>query len=213
MRGNYCRSGISLQEPLPHSLCTSLDLHGILAIVWTPAYSVVSTCVCWPPKRRVCNITSSSPLHRKYLLLLCCLLKVSQYQLTLIDTTSVHIVKGIFRHVHNTVTVKAAPRHRSSCYRQITNYNKPADRKLILLPVYLAQRWAGAMVCFPLSLPTFSCFCRSPDEASVLALLSLYPKQVFSHPGDALRRSPLLFSNITAVTFRRRFNSYIDWDY
>ena len=36
---------------------------------------------------------------------------------------------------------------------------------------------------FPYSLPTYLCFCRSPDEASVLALLSLYPKQAFSHPG------------------------------
>ena len=41
----------------PHSLWISLDLHGILAIVWTLAYSVVSICVCWPPKRRVYNIT------------------------------------------------------------------------------------------------------------------------------------------------------------
>ena len=55
---------------------------------------------------------SSSLLHRKYLLLLCSLLKVSQYQLTLIDTASVHIGKGIFQHVHNTVTVNAAPRRR-----------------------------------------------------------------------------------------------------
>ena len=38
---------------------------------------------------------SSSLLHRKYLLRLCFLLKVSQYQLALIDTASVHIVKGI----------------------------------------------------------------------------------------------------------------------
>ena len=87
------------------SRCRSLylilrDLHGILAIVWAPAYSVVSICVCWPPKRRVYNITSSSLLHRKYLLLLCCLLKVSQYQLALIDTASVHIVKGISQHIH-----------------------------------------------------------------------------------------------------------------
>ena len=41
------------------------------------------------------NITSSSLLHRKYLLLLCCLLKVSQYRLALIDTASVHIVPTI----------------------------------------------------------------------------------------------------------------------
>ena len=101
MRRNYCRSVISLQEPLPHSLWISLDLHGILAIVWTPVYSVVSICVCWPPKRRVYNITSSSLLHRKYLLLLCCLLKVSQYRLALIDTASVHIVKGISQLIHN----------------------------------------------------------------------------------------------------------------
>ena len=101
MRRNYCRSVIWLKEPLPHSLWISLDLHGILAIVWTPAYSVVSICVCWPPKRRVYNITSSSLLHRKYLLLLCCLLKVPQYQLALIDTASVHIVKGISQHIHN----------------------------------------------------------------------------------------------------------------
>ena len=101
MRRNYCRSVISLQEPLPHSLWISLDLHGILAIVWTPAYSVVSICVCWPPKRRAYNTTPSSLLHRKYLLLLCCLLKVSQYQLALIDTASVHIIKGISQHIHN----------------------------------------------------------------------------------------------------------------
>ena len=102
MRRNYCRSVISLQEPLPHSLWISLDLHGILAIVWTPAYPVVSACVghlsC-----RVYNITSSSLLHGKYLLLLCCLLKVSQYQLALIDTASVHIVKGISQHIHNSL--------------------------------------------------------------------------------------------------------------
>ena len=36
-----------------------------------------------------------------YLLLLCCLLKVSQYRLALIDTASVHIVKGISQHIHN----------------------------------------------------------------------------------------------------------------
>ena len=102
MRWNYGRSVTSLQEPLFDSLWISLDLHGILAIVWTPAYSVVSICVCWPPKRRVYNITSSSLLHRKYLLLLCCLLKVSQYRLALIDTASVHIVKGISLHIHNT---------------------------------------------------------------------------------------------------------------
>ena len=101
MRRNYCRSVISLQEPLPHSLRISLDLHGILAIVSTPAYSVGSICVCWPPKRRVYNIMWSSLLHRKYLLLLGCLLEVSQYRLALIDTASVHIVKGISHHIHN----------------------------------------------------------------------------------------------------------------
>ena len=70
-------------------------------------YPVVSICVCWPPRRCVYNITSSSLLHRKYLLLLCCLLKVSQYQLALIDTASVHVVKGISQHIrHN---------HRMSC--------------------------------------------------------------------------------------------------
>ena len=67
MRGNYCRSLISLEEPLPHSLWISLDLHGILAMVWTPTYSVVSICVCWPPKRRVYSITSSSLMHRMHL--------------------------------------------------------------------------------------------------------------------------------------------------
>ena len=61
--------------------------------------------MCWPPKRRVDNITSSSLLHRKYLLLLCCLLKVSQDQLALIDKSSVHIVKGISQHIHNKVFV------------------------------------------------------------------------------------------------------------
>ena len=101
MRRNYCRSVIQLQEPLPHSLWISLDFHGILAIVWTPAYPVVSICVCWPPKRRVYNTTFSSLLHRKYLLLVCCLLKLSQNQLALIDTASVHIVKGISQHIRN----------------------------------------------------------------------------------------------------------------
>ena len=101
MRRNYCRSVISLQEPLPQSLWVSLDLHGILAIVWTPAYSVVCVCVCWPPKRRVYNTTPSSLLHTKYLLLLCCLLKVSQYRLALIDTASVHIVEGISQHIRS----------------------------------------------------------------------------------------------------------------
>ena len=101
MRRNYCRSVISLQEPLPHSLWISLDLHGILAIVWTPPYSVVSICVCWSHKLRVHNITSSPLLHRNDLLLLRCLFKVSQYRLALIDTGSVHIVKGISHHIHN----------------------------------------------------------------------------------------------------------------
>ena len=62
---------------------------------------MVSICVCWSPKRRVYNITSSSLLHRKYLLLLCCLRKVSLYRLALIDTASVHIVKSISQHIHN----------------------------------------------------------------------------------------------------------------
>ena len=106
MQRNYCRSVISLQEPLPHSLWISLNLYGILAIVWTPAYSVVSICVRWPPKRRVHNITSSTLLHRKYPLLLCCLLKVSQYRLALIDTASVNIVKGISQHIHNNVRLR-----------------------------------------------------------------------------------------------------------
>ena len=44
---------------------------------------------------------SSSLLHRKYLLLLCCLLKVSQYRLALIYTASIYIVKGISQHIHN----------------------------------------------------------------------------------------------------------------
>ena len=63
---------------------------------------MVSICVCWPPKRRVYNITSSSLVH---LLLLCCLLKVSQYQLELIHTASVHIVKGTSQHIHNSLWV------------------------------------------------------------------------------------------------------------
>ena len=75
MRKKYCPRVISLQEHLPHSLRISMDLHGILAIVWTPAYSVAYICVCCPPKRLVYNIPSSSLLHRKYLLRLCCLLK------------------------------------------------------------------------------------------------------------------------------------------
>ena len=72
-RRNYCRGVISVQENLPHSLWVSLDLHDILAIIWTPAYPVVSICLCWPPKRRVYNITSLLLQHRKHLLLLCCL--------------------------------------------------------------------------------------------------------------------------------------------
>ena len=116
MRRNYCRSVISLQEPLPHSLWISLDLHGILAIVWTPSYSSVSVCVCWPPKRRVYNITSSSLLHRKCLLCLCCLVKVSQYQLALTDTGSVHIGKGVSHHIRDMhVTIRALLRLRRSC--------------------------------------------------------------------------------------------------
>ena len=101
MRRNYCHNVTSLQEPLPHSLLVSLDLHGLLAIVWTLAYSMVSLYVCWPPTPRVYNITSSSLLHRTYLLLLCCLLEMSLSQLALIDTASVHIVKGITQHIHN----------------------------------------------------------------------------------------------------------------
>ena len=49
-------------------------------------------------------MTSSSLLHRKYILLLCCLLKVPQYRLTLIDTASVHIVNGFSHHIHKTRT-------------------------------------------------------------------------------------------------------------
>ena len=64
---------------------------------------MVSICVCWPHKRRVYNITSSSLLHRKYFLLPCCLLKVSQHRLVHIDAASVHIVKGISQHIHNKV--------------------------------------------------------------------------------------------------------------
>ena len=101
MRSNYCRSDISCRSLYLTLLWVSVDLHGVLAIVWTPAYSVVSFCVCWPPKRRVYNTTSSFLLHRTYLLLLCCLLKVSQYRLALIDVASVHIVKGISQHIHN----------------------------------------------------------------------------------------------------------------
>ena len=72
---------------------------------WHPSHRLDSCilcgfCVCWPPKRRVYNITSSSLQHRKYLLLLCRLLKVSQYRRALIDTASVHIVKGISQHIH-----------------------------------------------------------------------------------------------------------------
>ena len=100
-RRNYCRGVISVQENLPHSLWVSLDLHDILAIIWTPAYPVVSICVCWPPNRRVYNITSSPLLHRKYIWLLYCLLKVSQYWLALIDIASFHIVKGISHHIDN----------------------------------------------------------------------------------------------------------------
>ena len=68
---------------------------------WHPSHRLDSCilcgfCVCWPPKRRVYNITSSSLLHREYLLLLCCLLKVSQYRLALIDS--------LCPHCHNTST-------------------------------------------------------------------------------------------------------------
>ena len=40
-------------------------------------------------------------------------------------------------------------------------------------------------------------------------MLPLYLQQAFSHPGDALLASPVLRSKIPAVTFRRRFNSYM----
>ena len=50
------------------------------------------------------------------------------------------------------------------------------------------------------------------DEASGLVLLPPHLQQAFSHPGDALLASPVLCSKITAVTIRRRFNSYIVWD-
>ena len=82
------------------SRCRSL-YSTLCGSLWTPAYSVVSICVYWPPKRRVYNITPSSLLRGKYLLLLCHLLEVSQYRLALIDTASVHIVKGISQHIHN----------------------------------------------------------------------------------------------------------------
>ena len=51
--------------------------------------------MCWPPKRRVYNITSSSLLHRKYVLLLCYLLKVSLYRLALIDTASLSTLSRV----------------------------------------------------------------------------------------------------------------------
>ena len=35
--------------------------------------------------------------------------------------------------------------------------------------------------------------------------------RLVSHPGDGLLPSPVFCSKITAVTFRRRFNSYIVW--
>ena len=67
---------------------------GITAVVLSRCRSIYLT-LCGS------NITSSSLLHRKYLLLLCCLLKVSQYRLALIDTASVHIVKDISQHIRN----------------------------------------------------------------------------------------------------------------
>ena len=105
MRRNYCRSVISLQESLPHSLWISLVLYGILAIVWTPAYAVVSICVCWPPKRRVHTITSLLIQHRSifYFFAACPIYpaKVSHYyRPTLVDTANVHIVKGITQNIH-----------------------------------------------------------------------------------------------------------------
>ena len=41
-----------------------------------------------------------------------------------------------------------------------------------------------------------------------MVLLPLHRQQAFSHPGDAFLASPVLCFKITAVTFRRRFNSY-----
>ena len=75
-----CRS---LYLTLCGSLWTSMASQPSSRLPHTLWFSI---CVCQPPKRRGYNITSSSVLHRKYLLLLCCLLKVSQYQLALIDT-------------------------------------------------------------------------------------------------------------------------------
>ena len=43
-------------------------------------------------------------------------------------------------------------------------------------------------------------------------LLPLCLLQASSPSGDALRASPDLVPKITAVTFRRRFNSHIVWD-
>ena len=44
-------------------------------------------------------------------------------------------------------------------------------------------------------------------------MLSLYPKQALSHPVNALPPSPVVCSSITALTFRRRYDSYIVWDF
>ena len=101
VRGGITAVVLSRCRSLYVTLCGSLWTSIASQPVWTSAYSVVSICVCWPPKRRVYNITSSSLQHRKYLLLLCRLLKVSQYRRALIDTASVHIVKGISQHIHN----------------------------------------------------------------------------------------------------------------
>ena len=69
------------------------------------------------------------------------------------------------------------------------------------------------MLCFPPPFPTFPC-CRRPlvEQLSFIAFhfLPLCLLQAFSPSGDALRVSPDLVPNITAVTFRRRLNSYFE---
>ena len=109
--GMYVCGGITAEVL---SRCRSLYVT-LCGSLWTsmasqPSFRLPHTLwflsVCWPPTRRVYNITSSSLLHKKYLLLLYCVIKVSQYQLALIDTAFVHLVMGISQHIHSSCRLR-----------------------------------------------------------------------------------------------------------
>ena len=83
-----------------------VDLSGL---AWYPTCSITSgklpssglqctlwfTYLCWPPQRRIFNITPSSAAQKYLLLLFCHLLAVSLPRLTPRGTATAHIVKGI----------------------------------------------------------------------------------------------------------------------